>query len=411
MIGSYIPRFLEAELAQSLEESPAVAILGPRQCGKSTLARAALRGRKAVVTLDLERRADAARLAEPELFLDAHAHDLVCLDEIQRMPGIFRSLRSAIDEDRRNGRFLILGSASRELIRQSSESLAGRIRYLELTPFLLPESLRAGRDTHALLLRGGFPPSLLAASDAASMRWRQSFISTFLERDIPQLGFSIPAASIERMWKMIAHHHGQVLNLSQLGSSLGISHTTVRSYVDLLSRTFMVRVLPPFLANTAKRLVKSPRIYLRDSGMLLALLDIETWDDLLGHPVFGHAWEGMVIENLLAHLPGWRGAYYRTAKGAEVDLVLEKGRRRIAIECKASAAPQLTQGFWSAMKDIGTRAGGVGHRSRQGERIRSAGLSRSHPSKHASKCSQRPRTDSSPKHFSSADSAPSPLRN
>ena len=353
MIGSYIPRFLEAELARSLEESPAVAILGPRQCGKSTLARAALRGRKAVVILDLERRADAARLAEPELFFDAHAHDIVCLDEIQRMPGIFRSLRSAIDEDRRNGRFLILGSASRELIRQSSESLAGRIRYLELTPFLLPESLRAGRDARALLVRGGFPPSLLAASAAASMRWRQSFISTFLERDIPQLGFSIPAASIERMWQMIAHHHGQVLNLSQLGSSLGISHTTVRSYVDLLSRTFMVRVLPPFLVNTAKRLVKSPRIYLRDSGMLLALLDIETWDDLLGHPVFGHAWEGLVIENLLAHLPGWRGGYYRTAKGAEVDLVLEKGRRRIAIECKASAAPQLTQGFWTAMKDIG----------------------------------------------------------
>jgi predicted AAA+ superfamily ATPase len=184
------------------------------------------------------------------------------------------------------------------------------------------------------------------------MRWRQSFITTFLERDIPQLGFSIPAASIERMWKMIAHQHGQVLNLSQLGSSLGVSHPTVRSYVDLLSRTFMVRVLPPYLANTAKRLVKSPRIYLRDTGILLALLDIETWDDLLGHPVFGHAWEGMVIENLLACMPGWRGGYYRTAKGAEIDLVLEKGRRRIAVECKASAAPQLTQGFWNALKDV-----------------------------------------------------------
>jgi predicted AAA+ superfamily ATPase len=353
MSGLYIPRFLEAELARALEESPAVAILGPRQCGKSTLARAALSGRRGVITLDLEKRTDAARLAEPELFLDAHGDDLVCLDEIQRMPEIFPSLRSAIDEHRRNGRFLILGSASRDLIRQSSESLAGRLQYLELTPFLLPESSRAGRDLHTLLLRGGFPPSLLAASDAASMRWRQSFIASFLERDLPQLGFSIPAASIERMWKMIAHQHGQVLNQSQLGSSLGVSHTTVRSYVDLLSRTFMVRVLPPILGNTAKRLVKSPRIYLRDSGLLLALLDVATWDDLLGHPVFGHAWEGMVIENMLTSLTGWRGGYYRTAKGAEIDLVLEKGRRRIAVECKASAAPQLTKGFWSALKDIG----------------------------------------------------------
>ena len=305
--------------------------------------------------LNLEKRSDAARLAEPELFFQAHRKDLVCLDEIQRLPDIFRVLRSVIDEDRRNGRFLILGSASRELIRQSSESLAGRLQYLELTPFLFSEVSSSGATLQSYLLRGGFPPSILAGSDKSSMRWRQSFMATFLERDIPQLGVSIPAASIERLWRMAAHHHGQILNLSQLGASLGVGHTTARAYIDLLVRTFMVRVLPPFLANTAKRLVKSPRVYLRDTGILHALLDIETGDDLLGHPVFGHSWESMVIENVLAQLPGWRGCFYRTARGAEVDLVLERGRRRIAIECKASTSPELTQGFRNALEDISAR--------------------------------------------------------
>jgi predicted AAA+ superfamily ATPase len=355
MHGNYIPRLLEKNVEQALNESPAVAILGPRQCGKSTLARAVISGRPNAVHLDLERRSDVARLAEPELFFHAHANDLVCLDEIQRMPDIFPVLRSVIDDNRRNSRFLILGSASRELIRQSSESLAGRLMHLELSPFLLSEVARPGAGLQAYLLRGGFPLSLLAGSDAASMRWRQSFIRAFLERDIPQLGITIPASSIERLWRMCAHYHGQVLNLSQLGASLGVSHTTARAYVELLARTFMVRVQPPFLPSSAKRLVKSPKIYLRDTGILHALLDIETWDDLLGHPVFGHSWESMVIENVLAQMPGWRGSFYRTAKGAEIDLVLEKGNRRIAIECKASSAPEPTQGFWNALEDIGTR--------------------------------------------------------
>jgi predicted AAA+ superfamily ATPase len=353
MHGSYIPRLLEKTLEQALDESPAVALLGPRQCGKSTLAKAVISGRPNTVFLDLERRSDVARLAEPELFFHAHANDLVCLDEIQRMPDIFQVLRSVIDDDRRNGRFLILGSASRELIRQSSESLAGRLMHLELSPFLLSEVARPRAGLQAYLLRGGFPPSLLAGSDAASMRWRQSFIRAFLERDIPQLGITIPASSIERLWRMCAHHHGQVLNLSQLGASLGVSHTTARAYIELLARTFMVRVQPPFLPSSAKRLVKSPKIYIRDTGILHALLDIETWDDLLGHPAFGHSWESMVIENVLAQMPGWRGSFYRTAKGAEIDLVLEKGKRRIAIECKASSAPAPTQGFWNALEDIG----------------------------------------------------------
>lgn len=350
-----VPRFLEPVVRRALTESPAVAILGPRQCGKSTLAKALLENRPDAVHLDLEKRSDAARLADPELFFETHAGDLVCLDEIQRLPEIFSVLRSVIDEDRRSGRFLILGSASRELIRQSSESLAGRLQYLELTPFLAGEAADAGVEVRRYLLRGGFPPSVLAESDGASMRWRQGFLSTFLERDIPQLGVTIPAGSLERLWRMTAHHHGQILNLSQLGGSLGVSHTTARAYVDLLVRTFMIRLLPPLAANTAKRLVKSPRLYLRDSGILHALLDIESMDDLLGHPVFGPSWEGMVIENVLAHLPTWRGYFYRTARGAEIDLVIEKGRTRIAIECKASSAPEPSAGFWTALGDVKPR--------------------------------------------------------
>lgn len=338
-----------------LKEFPAVALLGPRQCGKSTMAKELLSGRTNALLLDLERRSDIARLADPELFLSAHRDDLVCLDEVQRMPGIFTTLRSIMDDRRRNGQFLILGSASRDLIRQSSESLAGRLVYLELTPFLLSEAARVDIPLRRFLLRGGFPRSLLADTDDASHRWRKSFVRSFLERDIPQLGVSIPAAVIERFWTMCAHNHGQILNQSQLGTSLGISHTTVRAYVDLLSRTFMLRLLPPLELNTRKRLVKSPRLYVRDTGILHALLDIETYDDLLGHPVFGHSWEGAVVENVLAEMPGWRGSFYRTATGAEIDLVLEKGRRRIAVECKASTAPQPTQGFWNALEDIGAK--------------------------------------------------------
>jgi len=353
MKGGYIPRFLEGSLEEGLRESPAVAILGPRQCGKSTLARELMRGRRDALYLDLERQSDLARLTDPELFFEAHKDKLVCLDEIQRRPEIFAALRGIIDERRRNGQFLILGSASPDLIRQSSESLAGRLAYLELTPFLFSEVAPANTTLQTYLLRGGFPRSVLAATDASSHRWRQSFIRSFLERDIPQLGISIPAAAIHRLWKMCAHHHGQILNQSQIGASLGISHTTVRAYLDLLSRTSMLRLLPPLSSNLGKRLVKSPRIFIRDTGLLHALLDIETYDDLLGHPVFGASWEGEVIENVLTELPDWRASFYRTAAGAEIDLVIEKGRRRIAIECKASTAPQPTQGFWNALEDIG----------------------------------------------------------
>jgi len=348
----YLPRKLEKKVVESLQAFPAVAILGPRQSGKSTLAKAIMEGKTDRIYLDLERPSDLQKLSEPELFFDLHKDKLICLDEIQRAPELFPILRSVIDERRRKGQFLILGSASPSLIRQSSETLAGRIAYLELTPFLLSEIVKSEKGSDSHWLRGGFPDSFLARSDQVSLQWRQNFIQTFLERDIPQLGIRIPSKTLERLWKMCAHHHGQLLNQSRLGESLGTSHTTIRSYLDLLSETFMLRILPPLLPNLRKRLIKSPRIYLRDSGILHSLLDIESHDDLLGHPVRGASWEGWVIENILGELSGWRGYFYRTATGAELDLVLEKGRKRIAVECKLSAAPQVNQGFWNALSDL-----------------------------------------------------------
>ncbi|MEW6687478.1 MAG: ATP-binding protein [Pseudomonadota bacterium] len=348
----YVPRAIEPEIRAALARAPAVAILGPRQCGKSTLARRIAAARRDALYLDLERPSDRARLAEPELFLERHAGRLVCLDEIQRLPEIFAVLRSLIDARRRPGRFLILGSASRELLRQSSESLAGRIAHFELTPFRADE---AGRAAGRLWPRGGFPESLLARSEAASVAWRRDFVRTFLERDLPQLGVRVPAATLSRFWRMCAHHHGQLLNQSQLGAALGISHVTVRSYLELLSATFMIRLLPPLLPNLRKRLVKSPRVYLRDPGILHSLLEIETADDLLGHPVRGASWEGWVIENAIAAFAGWRAHFYRAATGAELDLVLEKGSRRIGVECKASAAPSVGRSFWAALEDLGIR--------------------------------------------------------
>jgi predicted AAA+ superfamily ATPase len=351
MQGRYHPRAIEPELRACLRDFPAVAVLGPRQCGKSTLARAVIAGMGDSVYLDLEDPAHLARLEEPGIFLDHHRDRLVCLDEVQRLPGIFARLRSSIDAHRRPGRFLILGSASRDLIRQSSESLAGRIAFIELTPFRHAE-IRTTASLHTYWLRGGFPDSVLARDDQASLRWRDNFTRTFLERDIPQLGFRIPAPSLRRLWRMCAHCQGQPLNASRLGSALGVSHTTVRSYIDLLAETFMLRLLPPFAANVKKRLVKAPRIYIRDTGILHSLLGIDTFDDLMAHPVFGVSWETLAMENIIAAFPGWEPMFYRTRAGAEMDLVLVRGRRRLAFEFKASTAPAPTRGFWNALRDI-----------------------------------------------------------
>lgn len=335
-----------------LETNPAVAILGPRQSGKTTLARHLVSGIAGAIYLDLEYSRDRAKLDDPVAYFDVHRDGLVCLDEIQRVPELFTVLRSVIDRRGENGQFLILGSASRDLIKQSSESLAGRMSYLELSPFLVGELESEPYSLNDLWIRGGFPRSLLAEDDATSVRWREDFTTTFLERDLAQLGVRVDTGRLGRFWRMVAHSHGSLLNASKLGDALGVSAHTVRSYLELLSHTFMVRLLPPDTPNVKNRLVKSPKVYLRDSGLLHALLDIRCQDDLLGHPIRGASFEGLAIENILSSLPGWRGSFYRTHAGAEIDLVLRRGRRTVAVELKAAAVPKVSRGFWSAVETL-----------------------------------------------------------
>lgn len=351
-----IRRRLLAPLSAALDESAAVALLGPRQVGKTTLALEIARTRPAVY-LDLESEADRAKLAEPELYLARHEDKLVILDEIQRTPQLFRSLRGLIDAGRRRGhgkgRFLVLGSASMDLLKQSSESLAGRIRCLELAPLDAGEVGRTRLD--ALWLRGGFPESLLAASDAASLRWRTDFIRTYLERDIPQLGPRIPAETLRRLWTMLAHQQGGLLNAAALARALAVDGKTVAAYLDLLVDLLLVRRLAPWHGNVRKRLVKSPKVYVRDSGLVHALLGVGDREDLLAHPVAGGSWEGLAIESLIAAAPsGTEAHFFRTAAGAEIDLLLKlPGRRKPwAIEIKRGLAPKLERGFQLACDTV-----------------------------------------------------------
>jgi len=344
-----IPRRLLPTLTSALAEVPAVALLGPRQSGKTTLALEVARARPAIY-LDLESEGDRVKLSEAELYLSQHEDKLVILDEIQRTPQIFRSLRGLIDSGRRRGRgkgrFLVLGSASIDLLKQSSESLAGRIRHLELAPLDAGEVGRKRLD--ALWLRGGFPESLLAASDAASLRWRRDFIRTYLERDIPQLGPRIPAETLRRLWTMLAHQQGGLLNAAALARALGVDGKTVAAYLDLLVDLLLVRRLSAWHGNVRKRLVKSPKVYVRDSGLVHALLAIDDREALLAHPVAGGSWEGLAIESLIAAAPGGTESYFfRTAAGAEIDLLLKlPGRRKPwAIEVKRGLAPKLERGF------------------------------------------------------------------
>ncbi len=350
-----IERRIAVELEELIDSYPAVALLGPRQVGKTTLARA-LGDRRPSIYLDLESDADRARLAEPELYLNAHEDELVILDEVHRLPGLFQNLRGLIDRGRRagrkTGRFLLLGSASIDLMKQSGESLAGRIAYLEMSPI---DGLEVpARDLDRLWLRGGFPDSYLATSDRASQRWRRDFIGTYLERDIPVLGPRIPAETLRRFWTMLAHHQSGLLNAASLARGLGIDNKTVASYLDLLVDLLLVRRLEPWHANVGKRLVKSPRIYVRDSGVTHTLLGLETLDDVLGHPIAEASWEGFAIETIIAASPsGTQAHFYRTAAGAEIDLVLTlPGRRPWAIEIKRSLTPKVEKGFHHACEDI-----------------------------------------------------------
>jgi predicted AAA+ superfamily ATPase len=340
----YFSREAGVTLAKALARAPAALLLGPRQCGKSTLARQLLAQRGDAVILDLQDRADRARLQEPELFFEAHRHQLVCLDEIQLLPEFFSLLRAEIDRDRRPGRFLLLGSASGPLLRQSQESLAGRIAQVELTPLLLREVAQA-ISWQQLWLRGGFPESLLAAVDEDSLDWREDFIRTFLGRDIASLELGLPLPLMERLWRLLAHSQGQTLNASRLAGLLDLRSTRLKQLLAVLEQTFMLRLLPPLEANLTKRLVRSPKLYLRDSGLLHNLLGIETYDDLLAHPQAGESWEGFVIEQLIAAHPRWRPHFLRTSNGAELDLVLERGRQRRVYEIKLSKAPRVSRGF------------------------------------------------------------------
>ena len=353
-MDTFLPRNLYEIAKARLTRYPVVAVLGARQCGKSTIAKQLIRERNSLY-LDLESLADLNKLQDPEIFFEINKGQLICLDEIQRRPELFPVLRSIVDQRSRPGQLLILGSASRDLIRQSSESLAGRISYLELTPFYYPE-VEASADSQEVLrklwLRGGFPRSYLAETEEDSFQWRTDFVKTFLERDIPQLGFNVPAMTMQRLWRMCAHSQGQLLNSSKLGDSLGLGHTKVRSYLDLLAQTFVIRILEPYHANVKKRLVKSPKIYIRDSGLLHNLLGLESLNDLLGHPVYGASWEGFVLENILTAFPDWNAFFYRTSHNTEIDLILEKGNRRIGIECKASSAPRVNRGFWNVVEDL-----------------------------------------------------------
>ncbi|WP_244884359.1 ATP-binding protein [Sphingobium cupriresistens] len=342
-------------MTERLSESPAVALLGPRQVGKTTLA---LEIGETVpsIYLDLESEADRAKLSDPELYLSGHQDKLVILDEVHRLPGLFQTLRGLIDKGRRagfkSGRFLLLGSASIDLLAQSGESLAGRVSYLEMGPL---DALEIDAQAmNRLWVRGGFPDSFLGRSDRSSLRWRQDFIRTYLERDVPMLGPRIAAETLRRFWTMLAHHQSGLLNAADFARGLGLDSKTVANYLDLLVDLLLVRRLEPWHSNSAKRLVKSPRIYVRDSGLVHALLGLGDEEAILGHPVVGGSWEGFAIETLIAAAPeGSVANFYRTSAGAEIDLLITlPGGELWVYEIKRSLAPKVERGFHHACEDL-----------------------------------------------------------
>ena len=347
----YYSRQLEKEVFLSIGSNPVTAILGPRQCGKSTLAKEILKSYSNTLYLDLERSSDLDKLNDAEWFFNSNSSSLICIDEIQRKPDLFPLLRSLTDDWGRNGAFLILGSASRDLIQQSAETLAGRIRYLNLSPLLFSE-LQNDFSLNEYLLRGGYPRSLLATDLIESFRWREDFITSYLERDL-LLWSGFSPVTMKRLWQMLAHVNGQTVNYSLLGNSLGVSHTTIRNYIELLSETFMLLIVPPYFSNTKKRLMKAPRIYLPDQGIVNALLQIREFNQLSGHPVMGSLWESVILSNLKAQFPGLDFYFYRTSNGAELDFICTNGIKSVAIECKASLTPATSKGSFFALEDTG----------------------------------------------------------
>ena len=347
-------RNAKSSLIVSLKNFPVTAVIGPRQCGKSTLVKQILeekpaKEKKETVYLDLERPSDLAKLENAEWFLSMNKGKLICIDEIQRMPELFPLIRSLADDWNRNGCFLILGSASRDLLKQSSETLAGRISYKRLTPFLWNE-VEKKHSIEQYFFCGGFPRSILA-DNKTSYQWRQDFISTFLERDMLQWKDVTPV-TMGRLWRMLAHINGQTINYSTLSNSLGISSVTVKSYIDLLASTYMVELIQPWISNLGKRLVKAPKIYIADSGITCALLNLRSFEELSGHPAFGSIWEQIVIANLRGWFPNAEICYYRTTNGSESDLVINIDGNIYAIECKASYNPVLSKGNYFAFEDI-----------------------------------------------------------
>jgi predicted AAA+ superfamily ATPase len=345
----FINRLLKKDISRSLQYFPVIALIGPRQCGKTTLAKHIIAAAAHGVYLDLERPSDAAKLTDAEFFLQSQRGKLICLDEIQRRPDLFPLIRSLADEWNVPGAFLILGSASRDLLLQSSESLAGRISYHRLTPFLW-EEVKGLYPLEQYLAQGSFPGSLRTDDASLSYDWRENFIATFLERDLPQWTGAAPE-SIRRLWRMLAHLNGQTANYTQIGGSLGVSDHTVRNYIDLLFDTYMLEVIPPFHSNLGKRMIRAPKTYLADTGLTAALLGLRTFEDILGHPGYGALWEQSVLMNLRGNFPSAEIFFYRSAAGAEMDFVVAANGKTFAVECKASLSPSLTRGAHHAIQD------------------------------------------------------------
>ncbi|GHV85620.1 ATPase [Spirochaetia bacterium] len=346
----YQKRYLEREIHKGLKTVPVVAVTGPRQCGKSTLVKELIRTIPKTLYLDLERPSDMRKLENAEWFFMSQKQNLICIDEVQRKPELFPLIRSLVDEWNRPGCFLILGSAARDLLKQSSESLAGRISYKRLTPFLFDEL----PDTYTIehyFTAGAFPRSIMAVNRDSSFQWREDFITTFLERDLLQWSAFSPAA-MGRLWRMLAHLNGSTANYSGLGSSINRSSAITKSYIDLLASTYMLELVPPYFSNLGKRLVKAPKIYIADSGICAALLGLRSFEEISGHPAFGSLWEQLVLSHIRGWYPGAELFYYRTSNGAEMDFVVKLGQNTFAIECKASYSPVLSKGNYLAMEDI-----------------------------------------------------------